>query len=1241
MSQCPCEEQLAAYAARACRADETAAIKEHVEHCAACRAWVERERQAVEWLDGVRQVAGIVALREPLSESTTPPSVPEPPSGTAVVTGFPQIPGCEITRELSRGGQGVVYEARQLTTKRTVAVKLLLDAAHHSSSASRRFEREVELVAQLHHPNIISVFQSGRLDNGLQYYVMEHVDGVLLHHYVRDECLSFEDALELFATVCGAVQHAHQHGVIHRDLKPTNILVDAEGQPRVLDFGLAKSLSSVDVSRVSVSREILGTLAYMSPEQAAGDSDHMDMRSDVYALGVILYELLTGHYPYPVGGSLPDVLRHITETTPAPPSRVWKPGSGVSRRTNRRLHVAECPIDADVQTILLKALAKEPDRRYQTVGDLARDIRHYLADEPIEARGDSAWYVVRKSLRRYRMAMVFAGAMLLVVTAALAVVTHLWQKAERQAALAEAGELATKLSCGLTSTGEAELGDHLANLGKLDAFLREHDTDALRNVIAERVDLEEQGLIKDVEVALAVNRLAKLADIFVNANDEPALSELLHKLDPQTGNPSLLARLRRRLERWIRVPPPLGRGQEMCDCLKMLLLLDPDNDRGREAGHAASKLLDVLPVVYADDFSQYDVGHVVDHWTQYTGVENCEIVEPEGGMLIGSTSTTSGAVRLALGPEHRAALGDVNVLSWVFSIRSSDLRHITNGDAIITMAGSDGLICQAGVESGHFEYMAPDSTGKWIIKRREPVEVDHEYCAELRYFRNRGTYDFLVDGEYLVEEAPCFSGDSVEAICGGPSRGVHMVIHQIELRSGDTPLKADLGPYPPVVDTVTLPLDAIRHVKLPCGSLVVHDFDDDGTPEVVMGDAKKEGGLILTHFRGERFECEVLGTRQLEAAVHVNPCSMVDGYLAVSGLGSAGIGAGDPQKGFALFEIGDDFSLTERFSRLYPQPGRAWVTPLEFPDGAHGFAVGLHERARAVELFRRSVPGAAEPYTRICRFTPHKPDRRHWSNVHSVLPLDRDGDGVDALAVGLGQWVGNCTAVVDLAAVMATATSTPTSSSGSHTETGPRNWVPAVPLTNMVGETLLAVSNLDTGTPYLIAASHKTRIQSDNPPDSKFTAGFGVHVWRVAPTLGRREIPPVFFTPCDALALAAGELCDQEVFAVVSERECEPGGKQILVAQVFGMRQGHVEPIWQATFYDVPWKCSHLCIADANGDGHQDLLLGLGQAGLFIFSPRTETGKPRLMTLSCSRRCSGSMLRDARHVEERVTGLVE
>lgn len=339
----------------------------------------------------------------------------------------PEIAGYEIIRELHRGGQGVVYEALQRSAKRKVAIKVMLAGPFSSKAARKRFEREIELVAQLKHPNIIPVFHSGEANEGLPFFVMEYVRGTRLDHFIRDKKPPLEEVLALFAKVCKAVQYAHQRGVIHRDLKPSNIIVDFEGTPRVLDFGLAKLLAGPVQTVVSVSAEILGTIPYMSPEQVRGNPDEIDTRSDVYALGVVLYELLTGRLPYPTSGQMAELIRHIAETPPSRPTATWTMEYGITERTRKRSRPGHCPIDGEVETITMKALAKDRERRYQSAGELARDLDLYVAGEAIEAKRDTLWYLARILVRKHRYRTIIYSSLLSLILAVTAFLFVSWR----------------------------------------------------------------------------------------------------------------------------------------------------------------------------------------------------------------------------------------------------------------------------------------------------------------------------------------------------------------------------------------------------------------------------------------------------------------------------------------------------------------------------------------------------------------------------------------------------------------------------------------------------------------------------------------------------------------------------------------------------------------------------------------------------------------------------------------------
>jgi len=343
------------------------------------------------------------------------------------------IDGYEVLAEIHRGGQGVVYKAVQQATKRTVALKVLLEGPYASPTQRRRFEREIDLVAGLRHPNIVTVYDSGVTSDRRHYFAMDYIDGLPLDTYLSDSSLSIDEILRLFQKICTAVSYAHQRGVIHRDLKPGNIRIDAVGEPHVLDFGLAK-LAGVDPQAgapVTVTGEFMGTLAYASPEQTKGDPQLIDIRTDVYSLGVVLYEMLTGSYPYEVVGQMADVLRNIAEVEPKRPSTI-----------RRR-------INDEVETIILKTLAKDRDRRYQSAETLARDIEHYLHGEPIDAKRDSAWYVIRKTMQRYRVAAGVALSFVLLLgasTIALSIMYRNQSRARQEAEIAHKGAVRARTS---------------------------------------------------------------------------------------------------------------------------------------------------------------------------------------------------------------------------------------------------------------------------------------------------------------------------------------------------------------------------------------------------------------------------------------------------------------------------------------------------------------------------------------------------------------------------------------------------------------------------------------------------------------------------------------------------------------------------------------------------------------------------------------------------------------------------
>ena len=434
---------------------------------------------------------------------------------------------------IGEGAMGIVYEAEQERPRRRVALKIIRPGVS-TPAMLRRFEHEYEFLGRLQHDGIAQIYQAGIADTGFgpqPYFAMELVRGRRLDEYARLKELDLRQRLTLVAEIADAVQHAHHRGVIHRDLKPANILVTESGNPKVLDFGLARAAQLELQSTVqTMAGEVVGTMSYMSPEQVVGDMSELDTRSDVYALGVILYELLSGRLPFDVSRkSLPEAVRIIREEEPA------------------RLSAITRALPADVDTIVAKALEKDKLRRYGSAADLAEDIRRFLRNEPIVARRPSASYQIRKFAHRHKGLVGGAVAVLLALVAGVVVSTWQAVRASRAERVAHARATEAQSEKAKAEAVTKFLTEMLGSADPSQARGREVTVRAALDDAAKKIDAGAMRAQPEVEVAVrnAIGTTYEGLGVFEEA--ERQLRAALDLESRSARNPVVLADTNTRL----------------------------------------------------------------------------------------------------------------------------------------------------------------------------------------------------------------------------------------------------------------------------------------------------------------------------------------------------------------------------------------------------------------------------------------------------------------------------------------------------------------------------------------------------------------------------------------------------------------------------------------------------------------------------------------------------------------------
>jgi tRNA A-37 threonylcarbamoyl transferase component Bud32 len=1092
----------------------------------------------------------------------------------------PEIPGYEIIAPLGHGGMGVVYKARQLRPKRIVAIKLMVGGLLAKRSERLRFEREAQAVADLKHPGIVTIYDFGEASGHL-YMGMEYVDGLPLTAYLQTHELPLRSKVALMQRICEAVAHAHQHGVIHRDLKPANILVTDAGQPKVLDFGLAKLSETSGAAPLTLTGQdqMLGTVPYMAPEQTHGRGTEADVRTDVFSLGVVFYQMLAGRLPHGDEDTSPlEVMRRVREEAPRRPSTVVRDIAG------------------DVETIVLKALAKDKQRRYQSVDALAADLGRFLADEPIEARRASLAYQLRKFLVRHRWRLLPVAAALLAVCV-MAVWSFVRVADERDTARAaqtlaeqrlkesEDALAVTNLFHMLTPPEESDTGDHFRNLDHIERFLAENAANAHLHQVEQRRAAGRQALAARIRTDLQTNDLTELVRMCA---ETPSRIDVIRGIDSVAGEAAagaadestvevrLLDRVQKRLRRSLLVPAPVGRAQFMRDAVATLLVIDPNDAEGLAARAARRAVWSNMTPLISENFDAYADDEDPPGWDGTYGDEVARVQGDARELFIHSKYGNAGAIR-------RPMKLDDNVHAiW----GRADFRFLPSGNTPLSGglridAAAERFQCAIVCMDGEFAYEMLADGAPRVQHLGVQVVPGRRYRLELRCYPKRGTFDALLDGRFVVEEARMQNPAQPLSVFELKSNhGTRVFADNVELRTSTVPIGRSIGELRPIITQNGIRLRPVRILPIELDFILGADVDGDGQVEMVSGsrEPKKAGTLTFYRVTGAGYDREKLGEIRVSEEGALRAVGMVDDCLVVSGLKR--LDKTDPDKpvhvgAMQVLRIDKTFSADTVLKIEGEDIYRCEYAPMRFGNGRTGFVLGWGCYRRKCDIFERVVEEGQVSYER--RGSVAYPASKEQSDVMSVQTLDIDNDGDDDIFVGLAYWSAFGPILIAMDG------------------TTPQK---VTPLTGRIGVTHTVTCRFDTGMSYLVAMSKAGRLT-----DGTAIPGHGLRVWRIVD--GHPEL--LQFLPGTPYSIASGELDGCEVIVVSTHEPAEQGGEGDItdaVITAYGLTDDHLVPLWRVRFSGAGTDEDGVIvtITDLDGDGRNELLTRIPGQGTLIFA---------------------------------------